>query len=145
MKKIIDGKKYDTTTATKIYEWSDGYANDFAYIEETLYRKRNGEYFIHGYGGAMSRYATPAGQNSWSDGSMIIPVSYDSARDWMEQHADVEDYEREFGEVSEGGDDVAITIRVSESTRQMLRRMASESGKTQGEIIGELIADAYSC
>ena len=45
MKKIINGKTYNTETAKEISEWSEGVYRDFTYIGETLYRKRTGEYF----------------------------------------------------------------------------------------------------
>ena len=66
MKKIINGRKYDTDTASMVGEWSDGYPSDFRYEAETLYRKRNGEYFILGEGNAMSRYAESRGASSHS-------------------------------------------------------------------------------
>lgn len=35
MKKIIDGKKYDTETAKLVGEWTNGYSyNDFHYCTE---------------------------------------------------------------------------------------------------------------
>ena len=62
MKKIINGKKYDTETATKIGEYSNGYStSDFHYIDETLYRKKTGEFFLYGEGGPMTRYSHACG------------------------------------------------------------------------------------
>lgn len=52
MKKIINYKKYDTETATEIGAWSQGIAGTFEYVHESLFRKNNGEYFLHGEGGA---------------------------------------------------------------------------------------------
>ena len=41
MKKIIDGKKYDTETAECVGGWDNGYyANDLYYCWEGLYRKK---------------------------------------------------------------------------------------------------------
>ena len=49
MKKIINKKLYDTSTATCIAEYSGpARVSDFSFYRETLYRKRTGEYFIHG-------------------------------------------------------------------------------------------------
>ena len=56
MKKIINYKKYDTETATEIGAWSQGIAGTFEYVHESLFRKNNGEYFLHGEGGAASKY-----------------------------------------------------------------------------------------
>ena len=57
MKKIINGKKYDTATAHECGTWSNaGSWRDFSHIEETLYRKRTGEFFLFGEGGPMTRF-----------------------------------------------------------------------------------------
>lgn len=41
MKRIIDGKKYDTETAACIATWDNGYyGNDFKRCEESLYRTK---------------------------------------------------------------------------------------------------------
>lgn len=41
MKKIINGKKYDTDTAECVSCWSNGYGcGDFQYAEERLFRKK---------------------------------------------------------------------------------------------------------
>lgn len=101
MKKIINGKKYDTATATEIAAWDNGcLRSDFSYCEESLYRKRTGEFFIHGRGGAMTKYSERCG-NSWCDGEAIIPLSIAEAKAWMEDHCDVYTYEGTFGEVEE--------------------------------------------
>ncbi len=52
MKKVIDGKVYDTETATLKAEWENMYdARNFNYVEEQLYQKKTGEFFLYGYGG----------------------------------------------------------------------------------------------
>ena len=63
MKKIINGKVYDTETAQVLGSWSNMSDRSFERIDETLYRKRTGEFFLHGEGGPMSRYAVQIGQN----------------------------------------------------------------------------------
>ena len=102
MKKIINGKKYNTETAKEIGCWSNNYyCNDFNYCKETLYRKQTGEYFLYGHGGAMSKYSQSCGQNTWSGGSEIIPMTETEAREWAEEHLDCDEYEEIFGEVEE--------------------------------------------
>ena len=44
MKKIINGKKYDTETAQEVCR---SYTGNFSCKCVTLYKKRNGEYFEH--------------------------------------------------------------------------------------------------
>ena len=44
MKKIIDGRMYNTETAKCVGEWSNaGTWRDFNHMEEALYRKKNGD------------------------------------------------------------------------------------------------------
>ena len=101
MKKIINGRMYDTETAEKIEEWDNGmYGNDFRACEETLYKKKTGEYFIHGSGGALSKYAVSCGNGS-TGSSDIIPLTKDRAKTWMEEKGDPDAYTKEFGEVPE--------------------------------------------
>lgn len=102
MRKIINGKSYDTKTAKQVASWStDLPVNDFHYYEETLYLKRTGEYFIYGHGGPASKYAETNG-DAWQSGEDILPMTLDKARKWGESKLDAGDYERIFGKVSEG-------------------------------------------
>ena len=141
MKKIINGKRYDTSTATAVAEWENiPYVTDFSYFCETLYRKRTGEYFIYGHGNAASKYSKSEGNNTWTGGSAIIPLSYDAACKWGEEHMDADEYEAEFGEVEDDGDgDVVISIRVSPAAKAALDRMAAKTGRAKGDILTELL------
>jgi hypothetical protein len=101
MKKIINGKMYNTETATEIGENWNGYSpNDFKFIEEKLYLKQTGEFFIAGKGGPKTRYAVDCG-GSTSGSSKIFPISIQDAMSWVETHCEVETYEKIFGEVHE--------------------------------------------
>lgn len=65
MKRYINGKVYDTSTAQEIGSYANaGNWRDFSHYEETLYRKRTGEYFLHGEGGPMTAYRESMGQNT---------------------------------------------------------------------------------
>ena len=47
MKKIINGKVYDTSTAERVGGWNNNCStSDFGYCSEDLYRKRTGEFFL---------------------------------------------------------------------------------------------------
>lgn len=47
---------YNTESATTVAEWCNNLPrSEFDYCEETLYRKRTGEYFLYGEGGAGAR------------------------------------------------------------------------------------------
>jgi hypothetical protein len=97
MKRIIDGLKYDTDTAEKLHEWDNGiYGNDFKAHDETLYKTKNGRYFIRGWSGAMGPYSEPVGNNGRGEGSAIIPMSRDEAFTWLSDHDGEEVAEKEF-------------------------------------------------
>ena len=142
MKRIIDGRKYDTETAYMVGQWENMYdVSNFHYFSESLYKKRTGEYFLYGEGGAMSKYAETIGQNEWQGGEAIMPLTYDNARKWAEEHLGVDVYESEFGEVSEDDDTtIAVTVRVPQSTKDAIDKLVSRTGKTRGEIVSAAIA-----
>lgn len=101
MKKIINGKKYDTDTAKLIGSYSNGELySSFGYLEKSLYKKKTGEYFLYKTGGPLSEMAIYIG-NEISGSSTIIPFSNDYARRFAEKYLTVDEYEKEFGEVEE--------------------------------------------
>lgn len=59
MKKIINGKKYDTETAREVACKAWGYYGDLNFVFETLYKKKTGEFFLYGEGGANTSYVAP--------------------------------------------------------------------------------------
>lgn len=141
MKKIINGKVYDTDKAHELGSDSHGYPRDFEYWCETLYQKRTGEYFLHGDGGPMTKYAVSIGQNQWTGGEKILPLSPDSARKWAEEHLDADDYESLFGLPGEE-DDTKVTISAQLPTPLIsaARRMAYEDGVSLTAVIERALA-----
>lgn len=100
MTKIINRKKYDTETACCIATNSKYTPRDFKYYKEELYQKKNGEFFLHGIGGGLSKYASIIGPNMFDFGEKIIPLTDEEAKDWVEEYAP-NYYEDIFGEVEE--------------------------------------------
>jgi hypothetical protein len=110
MKKIINGLRYDSSNAIEIGSYDNigreaSSQSDFRWWEATLYRTpRSGRYFLVGEGGAMSRFAQSAGQNSWSGGDDLIPMSKEEALEWAERYLDpevIEVIEEHFGDLVE--------------------------------------------
>jgi hypothetical protein len=101
MKKIINGKKYDTDTAEEVAYASYGHPSDFSHWRETLYRTKNGTFFLHGVGGPSSRWRERIEQNTYSGGCNIRLMTDEEARGWVERYDNAE-YEPIFGEVCEG-------------------------------------------
>lgn len=101
MKKIINGKKYDTTTATLVAEWSNGYGSgDFHHCSEELYQKRTGEFFLFGEGGPLSKYAeTSDGNNCY--GERISLMDENEAKYWVMENCSADTYIELFGDVEE--------------------------------------------
>lgn len=139
MKKIINNKVYDTTTAQKCGEWSNGhYTSDFAYCAETLYRKKTGEYFLHGEGHALSKYSGHSGDSSgW--GEQIIPLTYAQAQKWAESHLDGDDYISVFGELEESEELVDLHVHISLAKMTKLRQAAGQAQVSLAEMVEQLI------
>ena len=143
MKKIINGKLYDTSTAKENGSYWNGLGDrDFNHISETLYQKKTGEYFLYGEGGPMTKYAKSIGQNEWSGGEEIIPLSVESARQWAENNLSADEYEKIFGPVAEDGSKQLISANVKAETYAKLKSMSAETGKPMSTIIDDLIAKA---
>lgn len=102
MKKVIKGKLYDTDKAKLMgsYEYT-ARGWDLYYFEEKLYQKRTGEFFLYGEGGPGSKYCEPAGGNFWRGSADIIPLTYQFAREWAEEHLDADTYMAIFGPIVE--------------------------------------------
>ena len=96
MKKIVEGKRYDTETATLIGEYGSGSHGDFERIHEGLYRTKTGNYFVAGSGGPKTRYSVQVEQNCWSGSSDIYPLKQDEALEWAQAHLEPEEVEAEF-------------------------------------------------
>ena len=97
MKKIIDGKSYNTETAECLHSWHSGYyGNDFKSCEESLYKTKKGSYFLAGEGGPMSKYAKSCGNNCVGWGKGIEPISEREAVEWLENHDGDEAIEQYF-------------------------------------------------
>lgn len=86
MKKVVDGKTYNTKTALFVAEDYSGYEGDLYHCYEALYRSKKGAFFIHGRGGASSRYARRLPDGWYGPGEEIRPISREDALRWCERH-----------------------------------------------------------
>lgn len=97
-KRIIDGKTYNTETATLIGQWE----SIDSPIEEALFKTRHGAYFLY-CDSVNSPY-------EW-----IKPLDPDDARKWVAERCPASVWESEFGEAPEAGDSEArLTLRIPE-------------------------------
>lgn len=97
--RIIDGKRYDTTKATEVAEYSGPCGmgpSDFRYHETSLFKTKKGSYFLAGKGGPMSLWSKSCGNGS-TGGEGIRALSANEAREWLENHDFTDELEEEFG------------------------------------------------
>lgn len=141
MKRIIKNKLYDTDTAQRLGEYTPNPdQGDFSYFCETLYRKKTGEFFLHGEGNAASKYARSCGQNERCGGEKIVPLTYAEAQAWAEEHLDGDDYIAIFGEPEEdNGSVAALNIRISAAKMQKLRQAAGKRGVSLVDLVESMI------
>ena len=147
MRKIINGRTYNTYTSKPIGEWWNGHnRNDFQYCCETLYKNTKGAYFLYGEGGALSRYAVSNGNNT-SGGETITPMTKDEAMEWAEEHLEAEEYESEFGEQEEAGSDLKTRERVNLTLDNEivanLRKLAQDTDGVMGRMVDRAIMAMY--
>ncbi|WP_142965801.1 hypothetical protein [Enterococcus casseliflavus] len=102
MKKIIEGKLYNTETATLIAEYRKGNRSDFYGIEEEVYITKKGQYFMYYWGGGCSKYREEVASRTYSDNEGIKLITGEEAKEFATKHLNVEDFIEIFGEVEEG-------------------------------------------
>lgn len=137
MKKIIDGKSYDTKTAKKVGYMTNGRFGDHDRLEETLYLKKTGEFFLHGEGGAGSIYREWVGSHT-TESEKIIPFEYEDATEWSEKNLTGDEYEAIFGEVVDE-ESVTITLRTTVEVKEKFDEMKKEKGLTASELLEMLL------
>lgn len=88
MRKVINGKMYDTDTATAVAENIE-YEDEQPYSKVMLYKKKTGEYFFQ-----CEKFTED--KKVW-----IEPIMEDEAKDFAEKVLDGDQYEAVFGKVEE--------------------------------------------
>jgi hypothetical protein len=102
MKRVIDGKIYNTDTAEQIGSTESGVSSDYRYYYEALYKTTRGRYFIEYIGGAMSQYAVNYGPNFVRGSSGIRVVDAYDALAWCERYEIDPDVIAKFFELEDG-------------------------------------------
>ena len=99
MKRVIDGKRYDTDKAQCVAEYANTYdRGDFHWYEEGLYQTAAGSWFLACQGNAASPYARAVAQNERGPGEELRVLSEAEARAWLEQHNKTGELEDYFGD-----------------------------------------------
>ena len=144
MKKIIGGKKYDTTTAKLVGTYDTGYIGDFGWRYEELYLKATGEFFLaFGEGGAKTRWASRT-IDRYSSGEGILPLTLDEARKWAEEHRTQAEVEELFQIPKEEVDSGKKTqsFSLSQTAIAGLKRLAQTCQTSRSDIIEQLVSKA---
>ena len=139
MKKIIYNKVYDTDTAQKMGSDNYGKCGDPDWWNEELYRKKTGEFFLYGEGGANSQYAKRLYANNWAESANIIPLTYKRAQEWAAEHLSANEYTKIFGKISKDDSIVRKEFSLRADSVEKLKRAASQRGITMVTLIEELI------
>ena len=145
MKKIIDGAAYDTKTARFVARESGNLGN-FSQWDETLYCTKKGKYFLHGFGGPASRWSRQVGQNEWSGGEGIEPLTPDEAAEWLEKNELTEELEKEFGPAPEAEAAVEKKKATHYFEPELLKKLkieAAETGISATEILNDMLRERY--
>ena len=104
MKKVINGKLYNTETASLVAEWNNGiYGRDFRQCEERLFLTKKGQYFVAGSGGARSKYAESSGSFTESGSGIELLDNKKAAALWCEEHGLTDILEDHFADCIEEG------------------------------------------
>ena len=87
MKKVINGKMYDSETdlAIAFYETSNN-VNSRYYYSERLHMTDDGEFYLHGTGGFFTQYGKVCEDGSRCSGEDIILLPMEKAKRWVKFH-----------------------------------------------------------
>ena len=136
MKKIIDGKSYDTGTARPI--GTQEYPGNIGSVTEALYFTKSGRYFLHISGRSPGVYQRRKGNEE------IVPLTLDEAKVWSLNYMAPIDYQDWFGPAKpeHPEDRGRFTTNLSRSCKVKLRQIKEATGKTYSDII-EMLVDTY--
>lgn len=98
MRKVICGKVYDTDSATLV-SFAKSYDvpySDFHYIEESVYRKRTGEFFMFAAGGPMTYAVHQCADGTRCSGRVIVPLSEEFAEQVCQWNTDPSETETTY-------------------------------------------------
>lgn len=130
MRKRINNKIFDTDSAELLATYKGGSC------VERLFRKRTGQYFLHGIGNEDSSYAVWNG-NSVSGGEQIIPMTEIDAKEWASLHLTQSDYDRIFNPTECARTSVMLSLPTHAA--HVLKKAARERGMTASAVVARLI------
>lgn len=138
MKRSVNSRTYDTAQSEQIAEFPYGKAGEDDFQKETLYRDRNGEFFLAGVGGSDSYYAQLF-DGEYAAGKDIIPLSLDEARRWLEDQQLTEVIEKLFGADQVEAGTTSVSVRLADATMMEAERAAARANVRLDKWIERLV------
>lgn len=144
LKKIIDGKTYNTKTASNLACYAyDNSPNQYEWQWEYLYQTRGGAFFLVAEG--MTEYtpygAVLPGTNDYVRGHVLLPLDANQLKAWLEMRDLVEEYEEIYGEQDEEADvnsainaSYSLTLRLPLVLAQKVKSLCSGGESIQSFI-----------
>jgi HicB family len=120
-KRIIDGKTYNTETATELAGWTESPDEYPVTYGESLYQNRFGAFFLHSF------------QDDGPDGPEedLKPLSAEEARAWLEKNQRASVIEAVFGKMPEAGSgETKFTLRMPDSLHKRLTQLAKADNQS---------------
>lgn len=146
MRKVINGRVYNTATSTFLGEAAYSNRTDFDFWSEELYKNKAGAYFLYGEGGASSKYSRRIGTNSWAGGEAITPLTEEEAKKWAEEYLDADKYEAIFGDTEEAEPSLRepLTLTLDPDIISSLREHSRETGAPMSRIVDKALAEFFN-
>lgn len=141
MKRVVNGRVCDTSTACVLGDWWNG-ASGINYFMRTLYRSRSGVYFIHSEGGANTICSVPRGDDGFCPGESIEVLSFEAAKNWAKDHLSEAAYNHAFPELLSEADASVLKVRLSAEAFAKLKRQKDLLSKPMSVILTDLILSA---
>ena len=76
-------------------------------------------------------------------GSAIVPLAYEQARQWAEEHVSADEYAALFGEPENGDTKQNVSYSLSTAAVQRAKREASKRGISVSEYVDSLIMSEH--
>lgn len=130
MKKIINGKVYNTEKAKLIAEAHHDNIKDAdgKSLKQWMYQKKTGEYFIYAIGAAIE--LQNIFQHGYKPNAGIYPLTYDQAQKWAERELSADQWESIFGDPEDDDTQVAVNLSVTAKQANALKQSAAKAGLT---------------
>ena len=130
MKKIINGKVYDTDKAQLIAEAHHDNVNDAdgKSLKQWLYRKKTGEFFVKAEGASIE--LQNIFQHGYKPNAGIYPLTYEHAQRWAERELTADQCGSIFGDPEDDDTQVSVNLSMTAKVANTLKQNAAKAGMT---------------